>query len=240
MMGADIGPYSAEEVRAYQAALDADFRRIDIECLRTLESEDGLREALARNRERGPHQPITFANVPLRDAPVVQKELTAVHQLVERALNDPHREKAYYQRADRVHTTLLRLNGEADATAVFDEIRSDLDVPSYSYTLVGPHVTPDLIVILELRTVSASLLTLRTRMRARLVRAGYDVPIPTISHVTLARLVDASPAELCRLVEACAARRTAVHDEPVPATRLCVSRSRGTPQYEDRCVPLGR
>jgi hypothetical protein len=238
-MGSDIGPYSPEEAQAYQTALDADFRRIDVQCLRTLESDDGVREALVRNRERGPHQPITFVNVPLPDAPVVRKELTAVHQLVERALNDPRREKAYYQLADRVHTTLLRLNGEADATAVFDEIRGDLDVPSYSYTLVGPHVTPDLIVILELRTASASLLTLRTRMRTRLVQAGYDVPMPTISHVTLARVMAASPAELRHLVEACAARRTCVHDEPVSATRLCVSRSRGTPQYEDRCVPLG-
>ena len=235
----EIGPYSPGDVQAYQAGLDADFRRLDAECLRTLQSEDAVRAALARNRERGPHQPITFVNVPLRDARVVREELAAVHHLVEHTLDDPRREKAYYQLAERVHTTLLRLNGEADATAVFDEIRNDLDVPSYTYTLVGPHVTPDLIVILELRTASASLPTLRARTRTRLVQAGYDVPMPTISHATLARVIDASPAALRDLVEACATRRTALHDEPVAATRLCVSRSRGTPQYEDRCVLLG-
>ena len=28
-----------------------------------------------------------------------------------------------------------------------------LDVPAFAYTLAGPHVTPDLIVVLELRIV---------------------------------------------------------------------------------------
>lgn len=232
------GDYSPEDVEAYQAALDRDFQRIDAQCLQALGSETGIRRALARNRERGPHLPLTFVNVPLRNASVIQDELAAVHRLLEETLDDPRHEKAYYQLPDRVHTTLLRVGGEADVTAVFERIRSVLDVPVFAYTLAGPHVTPDLIVVLELRTASASLLALRARMRARLIEAGFDVPVQTISHVTVARLVHASPAELRRLVDACAARRTHVHDAPAHATRVCVSRSRGNARYEDRCAQL--
>jgi hypothetical protein len=231
--------FSPEDVQAYQAALDADFLRIERAFREVLRSEEAIREALARNRRHGPHLTLTFVNIPLKDAPVIRAELVAVHRLLERHLNDSARAKAYYQSAERAHTTLLRISGTAGVDEVFDEIRHEIDVAAFSYTLVGPHVTPDLIVVLELRASSASLMALRTGMRARLEQAGYEVPPQTISHVTVARLIEASQEELRQLGDACAARRTAPHEGPVQASRVCVSRSCGDGRYEDRCAPLG-
>ncbi len=230
--------FSREDVEAYQAALDADFLRIERACGEVLRSEGAIREALARNRRQGPHLPLTFVNVPLKDAPAIRAELADVQRLLERQLNDAARQKAYYQLPERVHTTLLRISGTAGVDEVFAEIRHELEVAAFSYTLVGPHVTPDLIVVLELRASSASLLSLRTRMRSRLEGAGYEVPPQTISHVTVARLIEASPEELRRLADACAARRGQAHEDPVPALHVCVSRSCGDGRYEDRCAPL--
>ena len=155
--------FSPEDVQAYQAALDADFLRIERAFREVLRSEEAIREALAWNRRHGPHLPLTFVNIPLKDAPVIRAELAAVHRLLERHLNDPPRAKAYYQSAERAHTTLLRISGIAGVDEVFDEIRHEIDVAAFSYTLVGPHVTPDLIVVLELRASSASLMALLRR-----------------------------------------------------------------------------
>jgi hypothetical protein len=162
---------------------------IDRACAEVLRSDQAITSRLRANRRLDDDARAPFVNVPLGRDAAARRRALEVQRIVAETLRDPLREKARYQSPWDLHTTLVRVDEDRCPAEIFAAIASVVSLEALRYEITGAHLTADLVVILELRSLSDVPVRLRREIAETIGRMGWLKKVPNVHHATVARLV---------------------------------------------------